>query len=172
MFDQVSAPEPGRPVFEAILTPYRSMGRRGMFVVFGLMAAGSLLVTSLMWRLGALPVIGFNGADLALAITLYAMNMRGAKASEVILLTEEALTITRTTAGGRRNVVRMSSGWLRVEVQERAGSNPIVAVVNRDGRQIVAMALGDAERRDFAAALKAAIQRLRSPRFDSPQTRD
>lgn len=118
----MSAAAAGRPIFEAILTPYRSMGRRGMFVVFGIMAAGSLLVTSLMWALGAMPVIAFNGADLVLAITLYAMNMHGAKASEVILLTDQTLTITRTTARGRKSVERMSSGWLRVEVQEKAGA--------------------------------------------------
>lgn len=172
MSEQVSAPLPGRPIFEAILTPHRSMSRRGMFVVFGIMAAGSAFVTSLMWFLGAMPVIGFNGADLILAITLYAMNMRGARASEVILLTDEMLTITRTTPGGRKSEVRMSSGWLRVDIEEIAGSTPIVAVVNREGRQIVATALGDAERRDFAAALKEAIHRMRSPRFDNPQTRD
>lgn len=161
-----------RPVFEAILTPHRSMSRRGMFAVFGIMAAGSLLVTSLMWSLGAVPVIGFNGADLILAVTLYAINMRGGRASEVILLTDEALTITRTTAGGKKSVVRMSSGWLRVHVEERPGSNPVISVVNREARHIVAMALGNAERRDFATALKEAIHRMRSPRFDNPQTRD
>lgn len=172
MSEQMSTPMPGQPVFEAILTPYRSMSRKGMFVVFAIMAAGSAFVTSLMWILGAMPVIGFNGADLILAITLYAMNMRGARASEVILLTDETLTITRTTAGGKQSVVRMSSGWLRVDIEERPGSVPIVAVVNREARHIVAAALGDAERRDFAAALKQAVQRMRSPRFDNPQTRN
>ena len=161
----------GRPIFQAVLTPHRSMSRRGMFVVFGVMATGSLLVTSLMWRLGAMPVIGFNGADLILAVTLYGMNMRGAKASEVIVLTDEALTITRTTPGGRRSEVRLEAGWLRVDVEEQAGTNPIVSVANREARHIVGLALGDAERRDFADALKAAIHRMRSPRFDNPQTR-
>ncbi|HQT59866.1 MAG TPA: DUF2244 domain-containing protein [Acidiphilium sp.] len=162
---------PGRLIFQAMLTPHRSMSRRGMFVVFGLMAVGSLLVTSLMWRLGAVMVIGFNGADLLLAVTLYAMNMRAAKASEAIVLTDEALTITRTTPGGRRSEVRLAPGWLRVEIEEQPGSNPLVWVANREARHIVGLALGDAARRDLAGALREAIQRMRSPRFDNPQTR-
>ncbi|MCF3947173.1 DUF2244 domain-containing protein [Acidiphilium sp. AL] len=160
------------PIFQAVLTPYRSMGRRGMFVVFGLMAAGSLLVTSLMYVLGAFPVIGFNGADLILAITLYAMNMRAARASEVILLTNDGLTITRTTPRGRRSVVTMAPAWLRVQIEENAGSNPIVTIVNRDARHIVGADLGEAERRDLAEALRGAFARLHSPRFDNVQTRE
>jgi uncharacterized membrane protein len=161
-----------RPIFEAILTPHRSMSRRGMYVVFGLMAAGSLLVTGLMYFLGAFPVIGFNAADLILAIALYSMNMRGARASEVILLTEAGLTITRTTPGGRRTQVAMAPGWLRVQLEENAGSNPILSIANREGRHIVGLALGEVERRDLAEALREAFARLRSPRFDNPQTRD
>lgn len=168
----VHVPARATPVFEAILTPHRSMGRRGMFVVFGLMATGSLLVTSLMWVLGAVPVIGFNGADLILAVTLYSMNMRGGRASEVILLTDERLTITRTTPGGRRSEVSMTPAWLRVVVEEKAGSNPIISIVNREARHIVGMALGEADRRDLADALRGAFDRQRSPRFDNPQLRD
>lgn len=163
---------PTLPLFEAILTPHRSMSRRGMYVVFGLMAAGSLMVTSLMWSLGAFPVIGFNGVDLILAITLYSMNMRGGRACEAILLTAEQLTITRTTPRGRRNVVTMAPGWLQVQLDENAGSNPILSIVNRDTRHIVGLHLGEAERRDLAEALRAAFARLRSPRFDNVQTRD
>lgn len=142
-----------------------------MFVVFGLMAAGSLLVNSLMYILGAIPVIGFDVADLVLAAVLIAMNLRGARASEVITLTEERLTITRTTPGGRRGAVSMAPHWLRVDVEEQAGTNPIVAIVGRDARHVVGMALGAEERRDLAQALRAGFARLRAPRFDNPQTR-
>lgn len=158
-------------IFEAVVTPHRSMSTRGMYVVFGLMAAGSLLVTSLMYFLGALPVIGFNGADLILAITLYGMNMRAARASEVIRLTDERLTITRTTPRGRRSEISMAPHWLRAELEENTGSNPILSIANRECRHIVGLALGEAERRDLAQALRAAFERLRSPRFDNPQTR-
>ncbi len=172
MSDTIAADLGPPPIFEAILTPHRSMDRRGMYVVFGVMATGSFLVTSLMYFLGAFPVIGFNGAELILAIVLYSMNMRGARASEVILLTEAGLTITRTTPRGRRTQVSMAPGWLRVQLEENAGSNPILSIANREGRHIVGMALGEAERRDLAAALGDAFARLRSPRFDNPQTRN
>lgn len=142
-----------------------------MFIVFGLMATGSFLVTSLMYELGAFPVMGFNGADLILAILLYVMNMRAGRASEVILLTEDGLTITRTTQRGKRSVVTMAPAWLRVLVEEKTGSIPLIVIANREARHIVGATLGEAERRDLAEALRGAIARLHSPRFDNPQTR-
>jgi uncharacterized membrane protein len=172
MSDTTDTIEAPGPIFEAILTPHRSMSRRGMFIVFGLMAAGSMLVNGLMYYLGALPVIGFDVVDLLLAIMLYAMNMRGGRASEVILLTEDGLTITRTSPRGRRNQIAMAPGWLRVQLEETAGSNPVLSIVNREAKHIVGTDLGEAERRDLAEALKAAFTRLRSPRFDNPQTRN
>lgn len=142
-----------------------------MFVVLGLMTAASLLMTGMMVHFGALPVIGFYGADLILAVTLYVVNMRAARASEVIVLTGERLTITRTTPRGRRSEISMGTAWLRVQLEEKTGSVPTLAIVNRETRQVVGSALGEAERRDLAAALKAAFARQRSPRFDNPQTR-
>lgn len=168
----ISEPLPrSRPIFEAVVTPHRSMTTRGMYAVFALMAAGSLLITSLMYFIGALPVIGFDFGDLILAVTLLGMNMRAARASEVIILTEDRLTITRTNPRGQRREISMTCNWLRADLDEKAGSNPVLSIANRESRHIVGLALGEAERRDLASALRAAFDRQRSPRFDNPQTR-
>ena len=61
----------GTLYFEAELHPHRSLSRKGLLLVLGGMMLGSLYVTTLMYFLGAWPVIGFNGADIALAIFLF-----------------------------------------------------------------------------------------------------
>ena len=159
------------PLFEAILTPYRSISRRGVAVVFVLLAIAVLLLNIMMVHLGALPVIGFSGAGFILLATFYAMNLRAARAGETIVLTPERLTVTRTDSRGRRSETVLSPYWLSVTLEERPGSVPVLAIVGKRERCVVGSHLGEAERRDLAQALEAAFRRLRSPSFDNPQTR-
>lgn len=161
-----------RPIFEAVLKPHRSIGRRGMIVAICIMLGGSAIVTSLMYELGAFPVMGFNGAEMVLAIWLYTMNMRAARASEVIRLSESSLVITRTDPRGRSVSSEYPPYWLSVQLEERPGTLPILVIVGRGVRHVIGADLGEAERRDLAEALRRAFARLRDPRFDNPQTRD
>jgi uncharacterized membrane protein len=160
------------PLFQAILRPHRSLSRRGVWIVIGLMLAGSAWVSSLMFLLGAFPVVGFNVAEMGLAIYLFRLNIRAARATEVIMLTEDALTVCQTDMKGRRREFSFQPYFLKLSLEERPGSVPVLALTARNTRQIIGAALGDAEKRDLAAALAAALRRWRSPVFDNPQLRD
>ena len=163
----------GEPVlFHAILKPYRSMGWRGLAILSGVLVAFSLLVNSLMYFLGAFPVIGFNGAEMILAITLFWINMRAARASEVIVLTQDRLSVTWTDPRGRRNRVEMGTAWMTAVLEERRASVPVLTLGGRGKRVAVGGHLGEAEKRELADDLQAALARLHSPRFDNVQTRD
>ncbi len=175
MMEQIAEPQLAGPdieLFQAVLRPYRSMGWRGMAILCGVLVAASVLVNSLMFLLGAFPVIGFNGAELILALTMFWLNMRAARASEVIVLTQDHLTVTWTDPRGRRNRVEMGTAWLTAMLEERRGSVPVLTVGGRQKRVTVGAHLGDFEKRELAQALQAALERLRSPRFDNVQTRD
>ena len=160
------------PLFQATLRPHRSLSRRGVWMVIGLMLTGSAWVTALMLLLGALPVIGFNVAEMGLAIYLFRLNIRAARATEVIILTEDALTVCQTDMKGRRREFSMAPYFLKVSLEERQGSVPVLALTARNTRQIIGVALGDAEKRDLAAALAEALRRWRTPVFDNPQLQD
>jgi uncharacterized membrane protein len=158
-------------IFEAEIKPHRSLSAQGVWVVICCMLAGSLLVTSLMAMLGAWPVIGFNGADLALAVFLLWLNMRAARAREIITLSESRLAVTRTDVHGRRENFSMQPYWLNVVLEERAGTVPKLLFSGRGRRFEVARQLGEAEKRDLADALTRAMHRWRNPSFDNPQLR-
>ncbi|MGC8530434.1 MAG: DUF2244 domain-containing protein [Acidiphilium sp.] len=175
MMEHIAEPGLGGPdikLFQAVLRPYRSMGWRGMGILCGVLVAASVLVNSLMFILGAFPVIGFNGGELILALTMFWLNMRAARASEVIVLTQDHLTVTWTDPRGRRNRVEMGTAWLTAMLEERRGSVPVLTVGGRQQRVTVGAHLGDFEKRELAQELQAALARLRSPRFDNVQTRD
>lgn len=163
--------EPDALIFEATVKPHRSLSRRGILIVIGCMLAGSLAVNSLMALLGAWPVIGFNGADLMLAFLLLWLNIRAARAVEIITLSQSTLTVTRTDQHGRRTHLSLPPYWLNPSLRERAGTVPRLILTDRDTEIEVARQLGDLEKRDLAQALTRALDRWRNPRFDNPQLR-
>jgi uncharacterized membrane protein len=156
-------------MFEATVKPHRSLSRKGLVIAIGFMLSCSLFITSLMVLLGAWPVIGFNGADIALALFLLWLNIRAARAGEIITLSNAALRVVRTDLRGRRENISLPPYWLNVVLQERAGTVPKLILAARGTRLEVARQLGEAEKRHLAAALAAALHRWRNPRFDNPQ---
>ncbi len=156
-------------MFEAHITPHRSLSARaGRRIVLALCAASGLSAAVFL-LLGAWPVTGFCGAEVALASTLLLLHARSARASELVLLTESSLRVIRTDPRGRRAVCELPAGWLRVRLEERAGATPRLLVAHRDRQVELGRVLGDAEKRDLAAALRAALDRQRNPVFVNAQ---
>jgi len=162
----------GRLLFEAVVAPHRSLSRRGLFTLIGCMFAGSMTVTSLMFLLGAWPVIGFNGADIMLAVFLLWLNVRAARAREFVTLTETALRVTHTDIHGKKSGFSVEPYWLNVVLEERAGTVPKLLLVNRGRSYEIARQLGEDPKRDLAASLTRALHCWRNPVFDNPQLRD
>jgi uncharacterized membrane protein len=126
----------------------------------------------LFWWLGAWPVAGFNGVDVVLAVVLLRAQRAAARHKEEVLLSEAGLNIRVTDKAGRVTESRLPNHWLSVVLTERPGRVPALLVGAR-GRQIeIATKLGEAEKRDLAAQLEAAVHRLRNPVFDNPQLRE
>ncbi len=158
-------------VFEAEVTPYRSLSARGMRLVIGFVCAISLCTTTLFWRLGAWPIAGFNGGEVLLAVVLLRAHARSARAREQLLLSPAACRVVRTDWQGRAREWRLQPAWLRVTLQERPGRAPGLFLSVRHQRLEVAESLGEHEKRDLAQALSEAVHRLHHPVFDNPQLR-
>ena len=165
-------PEPAEAAaFEAVIIPHRSLSRKGLNRLCG--AIGSMCAVNagvFVW-MGAWPVGGFTGLELLLAAVLLRVNVLGARAREVVRLGASGLVIDRTDPKGVRSGRTLSPTWLKVVVEERAGSIPRLFLVAREVREEVGRTLGEDEKRDLAAALDQALHRWRNPVFDNPQLR-
>ena len=157
--------------FEAVFFAHRSLSGVGVRWLVGFICLLSTLISMGLWYAGAWPVIGFNGAEVALALVLLRRNARASRASEMLLLSDEGLRVVRTDMAGRRAERHLQPAWLRAELEERAGRVPALWLSDRGGRMEVGAELGEAEKRDLAAALAAALHRHRNPLFDNPQLR-
>lgn len=172
MTDPATLPCPDPVVFEAEVTPHRSLSPRGLRLVIGFVCSISLCTTTLFWTLGAWPIAGFNGGEILLAMVLLRAHAKSNRQRELLLLSGQALRILRTDAAGRASEASLPPGWLNVTLQERPGRVPRLYLSARGQIVEVAALLGEPEKRDLAEALAAAVHRLKNPVFDNPQLRE
>jgi uncharacterized membrane protein len=159
------------PVFEALIVPYRSLTRKGVAAVVAVLSVLSVAMAVRFWLLGAWPVAGFSLIELPLASVLLAINVRRARASELIMLDAVALTVIRTDPAGRRQRVSLPAAWLRVDLDAGRGASRVV--LSSHGRDCeVGAFLHEPDKLSLFDALRDALHRLRHPRFDNPQLRE
>jgi uncharacterized membrane protein len=140
--------------------------------ILSLSVAGmSGLLALRFWFIGAWPVAAFSVIEVGLFVFLLRLNLRHARQSEMVLLSEATLRIVRTDWRGQREERSLPAAWLRVRLEDRPGRVSRLVVAARPGEEEIAATLGEDEKRDLAAALEAALARARQPRFDNPQLR-
>ena len=158
-----SGPAPSdASVFRAVLHPHRSLPPKG-FLILMLAIGGVSFVSGMAFLLmGAWPVMGFFGLDVALIYIAFRLNYRAARAYEQVELTPRTLTVTQVSASGEVKSVAFNPYWVRVLFSERPdGGNHLK--LSSHGRELeFGRVLNDEERRDFANALTGALSAARA----------
>jgi uncharacterized membrane protein len=149
--------------FSAVLTPHRSLGPKGFMVLMGAVCAVSFGTGLLFYLLGAWPVIGFMGLDVALIYVAFKLNFRALRLYETVDLTTDALTVTRVEPSGKASSWSFNPYWVRVTLEPRIGRSTQLSLASHGNRLVFASFLTDDEREDFALALSAALSSARSP---------
>jgi uncharacterized membrane protein len=159
-------------IFEAVIVPHRSLSPLALRLLLALLLLAGCISAGAFWLVGAWPVAGFSGVEIPFAILLLSLNARGKRATEVLLLDAGGLRIRRTDSRGRHSETVVQATWLNVVLEERRGAVPRLWLATRGVREEVAASLGEAEKRDLADQLAAALHRWRNPHFDNPQLRE
>ncbi|MDE2006939.1 MAG: DUF2244 domain-containing protein [Rhodospirillales bacterium] len=159
-------------LFQATIVPRRSLTRKGATIVLGGFAALGALGALRFLVLGVWPVLVWMAAEAALAALLLALHVRAARAGEMLLLEPDRMRILRRDARGRRSETSLPAAWLNPVLEQAPGRVPRLLLTSHGKRVEVAALLGEAEKRELAAAIAGALRHLREPRFDNPQLRD
>jgi uncharacterized membrane protein len=154
-------------VFQARLTPHRSLGRQGYLILFGFVFGISFLVSIPFYLLGALPVVGFFGLDALLLWIAFRVSYSRAKAYEEVVLTHIALLFRRMTWQGRVSEWTFNPLWVKLSREDHAEfGTQRIALVEGQRRVEMGAFLGAEEKADFAGALKQALaEARRGPRY-------
>jgi uncharacterized membrane protein len=145
--------------FSTRLRPHRSLSANGFKWLIRVLLLANLLVALPMYFLGAWPVAGFCGLDVALIWYLFHRNYVDAKRSETLTLTDRELVVERVSPDSEREEHRLDAYWLRVELGDR------LVLTSRGNRVVVGRFLGAPERQRVAGELQAALAAMRSPRY-------
>ena len=159
----MSNPAAAPVLFDAVLTPHRSLSPRGFAI---LMTAAALIGFGFgagFILLGAWPIFGFCGAEWLLFYYCFRLNYRAARRQERLRLTAEALTVERQDPHGRVQSWTFQPYWLRIEMDDPPDHGSQLALTSHGRRLTIGSFLSPRERADLAQALRAALAAARSP---------
>ena len=150
-----------KPLFDAVLTPHRSLGPRGFIILMTAVCGVSFAAGLAFYLMGAWPVVGFLGLDVLLIFLAFRANYRSARMYEHLELTPGRLTVERVSYYGEHKTWKFEPYWLRLEL-DRPGEHDSRLRLSSHGRSVtVGSFLSPEEREAFAKALGSALAELR-----------
>ncbi len=151
--------------FRFELIAYRSLDKTGFMILMSAVIVINLIVGLVFMSMGAWPILGFCGLDVALIYWAFKMNYRSGRAAESIDLTPDVLTLTRIHPSGSCERFEFNPYWVRVRLAGRPdGRNELLLYSHGEGFSF-ARFLSDDERRDFAQSLTGALLAVRNTSY-------
>ncbi len=130
-------------LFYARLKPHRSLTRRNFHVLMVIFIGASIFSSLPFVLLGAWPVAGFTGIDVAIFYFAFRANFRAACAYEDVEVTFFELMLAKVSTGGQRAEWRFNPAFVRLEREqhEEFGTQRL-ALVSRGKAVEIAAFLG------------------------------
>jgi uncharacterized membrane protein len=153
-----NAPDAEPTLFSAIITPHRSLGGLGFFILMGVVSAVSFVAGMVFLIMGAWPVFGFFGLDVLLIYWAFRINYRRALAYEEVMVTATELRVRKVSHRGKVAEWTLNPLWVRLDRDAHAEFGiERLFLVSRGRKLPIAGFLSPPEKQSFAAALGAAI---------------
>ncbi|MGL4405539.1 MAG: DUF2244 domain-containing protein [Notoacmeibacter sp.] len=152
------------PIFEATLTPYRSLSKRGAVWLVGVIAAIWGLMSLSFLAIGAWPVLAFFGLDIVLFGWLIWLNVKDARRKETVLVSRTALEVKRFCPNGLRREFHRYNPFgtrLAIDRHQEYGVTRLSLITNGKPGITVGDFLNPDDKESFAKALVLALAKAR-----------
>ena len=151
--------------FSLSLHPNRSLSQSGFVILMGAVALVSFVSGMVFLSMGAWPVFGFFGLDVAAIYLAFRWNYRAARAYETVQLSDTALKIRKVDARGNETAYVSQPYWARVQYDKEAEEDVAIDITSHGRRLTVGAFLSPEERLQFGEALRFELDRLRRQGF-------
>lgn len=141
------------------LTPHRSLSGPAFKILFGVVVILNLAIAAVFYKLGAWPVFGFLGLDVALFWVAFKLNDQAARRSERIIITGDDVKLVQQSSTAPPVELDFNRRWLRIVLEYDTARELVgrLLLVSRGKSTEIASFLGADERRSLATELKRAI---------------
>ncbi len=146
------------PFFNARLTPYRSLSPKGFLILMGVTGAICFFSGLMFLSLGAWPIFGFFGLDVALVWWAFRSNYRTARAYEEVMISATQILIRKVSHRGAVEEIRFNPFWVKLEINREEDEGVTKITLNARGkRTLIGGFLNPDDRTSFASALQSAL---------------
>jgi uncharacterized membrane protein len=146
------------PLFKALLTPHRSLGRTGFHILMGTFLVIWLTLGSIFLAMGAWPVFGFLGLEVLLIYLAFRWSYRSGRAREEVEVSRTRLDIRKFAPSGRMEAHRFNPFWTRFRVARHEEIGITGMAVEGEGRKVqIGSFLNPDDRESFAMAFGRAL---------------
>lgn len=149
------------PAFEAVLYPNQPPPARSLIVLLALILGVAFAVGTGFYLVGAWPVLGFMGAEIALLAICLIHGRRVAAYAEHIRLDREGLHVKAVARGRVLKSWSFEPYWVRVRLDEIRPGEPMLRLTAHGRTLTLGRFLNSQERTDVATALREALARYR-----------
>ncbi|RFC69307.1 MULTISPECIES: DUF2244 domain-containing protein [Mesorhizobium] len=162
MSDTISTLPAEEPFFRALLTPHRSLGRKGFLILMLAVGTGWLTTGAFFLANGAWPVFGFFGLDVLLLYVAFKVNYRAARAHEEVSVSRTRVDIRKVASSGKSEEHLFNPFWARFSIVRHDEIGITSMTVEGQGQRVpVGSFLNPDDRESFAKAFGAALLRAR-----------
>lgn len=149
---------------DALITPNRSLSRRGFRVFMTVLIVLNLAIAALFVAIGALPVPVFLGLDVLGVFIAFKIHYRTGQQAERVLITSDEVKVLHQIGSLARTVWTSPTAFTRVEIEDEGEHEAKVSLKLSAKRLGIGAALSPPERSDLAKAIEAAIRSARAER--------
>lgn len=150
------------PIFKAMLTPYRSLGKNGFTILMAVLITCWMGVGLLFLSIGAWPIFGFLGLDVLAIYWAFRANYRAARVREEIALSRSSLDIRQYAPSGKLTAHRFNPFWTLFRVARKSDIGITdMRIESKDQDVVIGSFLNPEDRESFASAFGAALAQVR-----------
>jgi uncharacterized membrane protein len=149
---------PDEPIFSALLTPHRSLGRTGIIIVMAIFASSMMVPAIVFLSLGAWPIFGFLGLDFVGVAVAFWLNSRQARAHERVSVSRTRLDIDQVAPSGKSLHHQFNPFRAKFAVSRHSEIGITAMQVLGEGRAVrIGSFLNPDDRESFASAFGHAL---------------